>query len=117
MLGMLLAQVKLRGQADVTEELELLLESRTVTTQTTLAERPYSFLSGDQHQQLLRYAKSSLLESVPPHLDTHQEEWKSVIESNRPEELIPALWDTDLRKCHNLILRLSSHLQQQPFRL
>lgn len=97
MLAMLLAQVKLRGQAEVTEELELLLESRTLATQVHSIEREYTFLSTDQQQQLLHYTKSPLLESVPSHLAEHPDEWKLAVESNQPEGSLPSLWESELR--------------------
>jgi dynein heavy chain 1 len=102
MLAMLLAQVKLRGTEDVSEEVEFLLESQDSVALTTVPgaalEETSSILSLDQQQRLISYAKHPLFKTVQSHLKAHEEEWSSFLHSANPETCVPPVWGDETRE-------------------
>ncbi|KAF6766456.1 dynein [Ephemerocybe angulata] len=67
MLAVLLAQVKLRGLEEITDELEFLLESGDgISTSATITQQDLPFLSVEQVARLDVFSKHSIFK--PPHL-------------------------------------------------
>ncbi|KZV92126.1 dynein heavy chain protein 1 [Exidia glandulosa HHB12029] len=90
-LAVLLAQVKLRGVEDVSEELEALLETGGSIASTTTV---YStLLSPDQKQRLSLASHNPLFKPVLEHLSANESEWEKFISSANPESCIPSPWD------------------------
>ena len=97
MLAVLLAQVKLRGIEEITDELEFFLESGdgAVAASETLQSR---ILTPDQAQRLLTFAKSSFFKPVLSHVAEHEDDWIPFLESASPETAVPKPWDPSTRK-------------------
>ncbi|KAI0961093.1 hypothetical protein AcV7_000287 [Taiwanofungus camphoratus] len=96
MLAVLLAQVKLRGIEEITDELEFLLESGDgiVTAGSSNPDlQKSSILSVDQKQRLETYAKQPLFKPVLTHVLQHEDEWIPFLESSSPENAVPSPWD------------------------
>lgn len=95
MLAILLAQIKLRGIEEITEEVEFLLESGDGLSSGSSASSEVemaSYLSIDQQKRLRILSQSTLFNDVPKHLKEHEDEWKTIIESSDPENQLPPLW-------------------------
>lgn len=100
MLAVLLAQVKLRGIEEITDELEFLLESGDgiVTAGSSNPDlQKSSILSVDQKQRLETYAKQPLFKPVLTHVLQHEDEWIPFLESSSPENAVPSPWDASTR--------------------
>lgn len=101
MLAMLLAQVKLRGTADISEEVEFLLESQDNVSLPSghgfHSPDDFPTLTVDQRQRLNSYAKHTLFKDVKTHMTDHEEDWKSFLESPNPEGCTPVPWEVDSR--------------------
>jgi dynein heavy chain 1 len=96
MLAVLLAQVKLRGDVDLTQELEFLLESgESVTSGTGMT---YDILTVDQAARLESFSKHSLFRPVQQHISENADAWIPFLESSTPETVVPKPWDSTSRK-------------------
>ncbi|TDL28876.1 dynein heavy chain protein 1 [Rickenella mellea] len=111
MLAMLLAQVKLRGLEDLMDELEFLLESGdgavTVPGVGTADNKALSILSTDQHQRLMSYSKNALFKPVREHIQEHETDWVSFLESSNAENHVPSPWEHStpaLSEIRNILL-------------
>ncbi|KIY66037.1 dynein heavy chain protein 1 [Cylindrobasidium torrendii FP15055 ss-10] len=95
MLAVLLAQVKMRGVEDFSEELEFLLESSdSVVASVTGSTVPeIGFLSTDQNLRLDNYSKQSLFKPVHGHIVDHEEDWQVFLKSSSPEDAVPMPWE------------------------
>ncbi|KAI0793334.1 dynein heavy chain [Abortiporus biennis] len=97
MLAVLLAQVKLRGVEEISDELEFLLESgeaAIVTGGGSSLEEQTSILSLEQMQRLEAFARHPIFKPVLSHLLEHQDEWSSFIQADIPENQVPQPWDS-----------------------
>ncbi|KAI9572626.1 dynein heavy chain and region D6 of dynein motor-domain-containing protein [Boletus coccyginus] len=97
MLAVLLAQVKLRGVEDVTDELEFLLESGQGIVgkpNASSSEHPVSdVLSPDQMMHLEDYAKQSFFKPVLSNVLERPEDWVPFLQSANPEAIVPLPWE------------------------
>ncbi|KAH9922687.1 dynein heavy chain [Amylocystis lapponica] len=95
MLAVLLAQVKLRGIEEITDELEFLLESGdgAIAVAPGQSAVQSSILSVDQAQRLESYAKQPMFKPVLEHVLQHEDEWIPFLESSTPETSVPSPWD------------------------
>ncbi|KAI0762764.1 dynein heavy chain protein 1 [Fomes fomentarius] len=93
MLAVLLAQVKLRGVEEITDELEFFLESGDGAVAANAEEVQPSILTPDQAQRLALFAKHSLFKPVLSHIIEHEDEWVPFLESTTPEQAVPSPWD------------------------
>jgi dynein heavy chain 1 len=102
MLAMLLAQVKLRGVEDITEELDFLLDSgdglASVATATQQGQS-HPLLSPDQVVRLESFAKHAIFKPVERHIVDHEPEWIPFLESSTPEACVPTPWEPRTGKC------------------
>ncbi|KAI6134168.1 dynein heavy chain protein 1, partial [Pisolithus croceorrhizus] len=104
MLAVLLAQVKLRGIEDISDELEFLLESgqgrAAAPTNPSNGQSMTAMLSPDQITSLETYAKHSLFKPVSSHISEHPDEWLPFLQSSNPESMVPLPWEpsTALRR-------------------
>jgi dynein heavy chain 1 len=97
MLAVLLAQVKLRGEEDLSRELEFLLESGENVTAGVGA--TYDILTVDQAARLDSYAKHSIFKPVQQHIEENPDAWVPFLESSSPETMVPSPWEPSSRKC------------------
>ncbi|KAJ3973292.1 dynein heavy chain protein 1 [Lentinula raphanica] len=93
MLAVLLAQVKLRGVEEITDELEFLLESGDNVLTSAASNQSNTFLTPEQAQRLDSFAKNFIFKPVVTHLNEHEDEWRSFLESNTPEASVPMPWE------------------------
>ncbi|KAF8922147.1 dynein heavy chain [Mucidula mucida] len=95
MLAVLLAQVKLRGVEDFTDELEFLLESadNVVASVGSSPPAPISCLSADQTVRVDNYAKQPLFKPVQSHLMEHEDQWIPFLQAADPEQSVPMPWE------------------------
>ncbi|TFY72237.1 hypothetical protein EVG20_g758 [Dentipellis fragilis] len=96
LLAMLLAQVKLRGIEEISDEVEFLLESGEGVVPLAgsgSTEPEISILSAAQRQRLDSYAKNSLFNPVRPHIASNESQWAAFLESDTPERSVPTPWD------------------------
>ncbi|KAI6162009.1 dynein heavy chain protein 1 [Pisolithus thermaeus] len=97
MLAVLLAQVKLRGIEDISDELEFLLESgqgrAAAPTNHSNGQSMTAMLSPDQITSLETYAKHSLFKPVSSHISEHPDEWLPFLQSPNPESMVPLPWE------------------------
>ena len=99
MLAVLLAQVKLRGLEEISDELEFLLESGNgAVTVGGQAGAKIAVLTSDQQQRLDTYAKQSLFKPVQAHILEHESDWIPFLESDNPELSVPSPWEPSTRK-------------------
>ena len=96
-LAVLLAQVKLRGNEDVSDELEALLETGGVHISATVDGLTSTILSTDQYQRLARLAHNSLLKPVIQHLNQNEDAWTTFLSSSEPEHCVPTPWESSSR--------------------
>ncbi|KAH7104763.1 dynein heavy chain [Auriculariales sp. MPI-PUGE-AT-0066] len=92
-LAVLLAQVKLRGIEDVSNELEALLETGGVSISATVNGLTTSLLGTDQYQRLARAAHNNLFKPVIEHLNANEAEWSTFLDSAVPETCVPTAWE------------------------
>ena len=101
LLGLLLAQIKIRGTEDISEELEFLLDSNDGSAAVTLGGssdgQALSFLSVDQMQRLNNYSKASIFSPVLSHITEHPSDWIPFLEAVSPENTVPSPWDKATR--------------------
>ncbi|KAF8807657.1 dynein heavy chain protein 1 [Phlegmacium glaucopus] len=96
MLAMLLAQVKLRGIEDITEELEFLLDSGdglASVAAVTQQGQNHPLLSPDQLVRLESFAKHAIFKPVERHITDHEADWMPFLESSTPEACVPTPWE------------------------
>lgn len=97
MLAVLLAQVKLRGTEDISEELEFLLESgqgrAAAPTSSFNGQSTTAMLSPDQITNLETYAKHSLFRPVSSHISENPDDWLPFLQSSNPESVVPLPWE------------------------
>lgn len=109
MLAVLLAQVKLRGVDDITDELEFLLESGDgivpVPGATSTGQQNLSVLTPDQALRLESYSKQPIFKPVHSHITDHESEWIPFLEASNPELSVPSPWGAGSRKSQLFILR------------
>ena len=99
MLAVLLAQVKLRGMEEISDELEFLLESGNgAVTVGGQAGAKIAVLTSDQQQRLDTYAKQSLFKPVQAHILEHESDWIPFLESDNSELSVPSPWNPSTRK-------------------
>ena len=102
MLAVLLAQVKLRGMEDITEELEFLLDSGDGLVSVaagTQQSQNHPFLSSDQVVRLESFAKHTIFKPVERHIIDHEAEWMPFLESSTPEACVPTPWEPSTGTC------------------
>ena len=96
MLAVLLAQTKIRGTDEITDEMEFLLESGDgalgAASGSGDTDKP-SILSPDQQQRLQAYSRNPIFNPVEAHLSEHESEWASFLEAENPENSVPWPWD------------------------
>ena len=97
MLAVLLAQVKLRGTEDISEELEFLLESGqgggSMQRDSFNGQQIAAILSPDQMSNLETYSKQSLFKPVLNHILEHSDDWLPFLHSSNPESNVPLPWE------------------------
>ncbi|KAG9023665.1 hypothetical protein FRB95_012647 [Tulasnella sp. JGI-2019a] len=98
MLAVLLAQIKLRGDEDVSiaDEVEFLLESNESPVGTAADSDQMPLLTFDQQQRLNAYAVNPLFKDVPAHLSMNEAEWSEFLSSATPESRIPWPWEAEM---------------------
>jgi dynein heavy chain 1, cytosolic len=111
MLAVLLAQVKLRGIEDITEEVEFLLESGSGGMASHGSTSRSPILSDEQQQRLDLFMKNPIFKPVNQHIAENQEEWIRFLESDSPERDVPNPWGEGTRE---YIFKYSSHLLLTP---
>lgn len=97
MLAMLLAQAKLRGSEDLSDEYEFLLESGEGALISSGDDSELKFLSVDQQTRLMSYSKHSVFASVLEHVRNNQDEWATFVQTSDPENHVPAPWEPSSR--------------------
>jgi dynein heavy chain 1 len=94
MLAVLLAQIKVRGIEEISDELEFLLESGESISNTAVpSEDGPSFLSLEQRIRLQNFAKNDIFKPVEKHLLENPSEWQSFLISPAPETIVPQPWE------------------------
>ncbi|TFK30694.1 dynein [Coprinopsis marcescibilis] len=93
MLGVLLAQIKLKGIEDIGDELEFLLESGEGVHVQSQAGRKPSFLSTEQATRLEIFAKHSIFKPVETHIVDNEEKWVEFLNAVNPEQNVPMAWE------------------------
>ncbi|KAG8867814.1 hypothetical protein FRC20_004812 [Serendipita sp. 405] len=98
-LAILLAQIKLRGTEDISDELEFLIESgEGAAASTTDAPSEHGrLLSSEQVDKLGRFSTYAPFKDVQKHLDTHEDVWRQFLHSSTPERTVPEIW-SDISK-------------------
>ena len=112
MLAVLLAQVKLQGAEDITDELSFFLESGDGAVDTNTDGFKSSILTQDQVQRVVTFATQSMFKPVVNHLTEHEDECVPCLESSSPEEAVPKPWDPSTREyrpCHLYSSSLTKH--------
>ena len=100
MLAVLLAQVKLRGVEEISEDLEFLLESgdgALAAGAGASGEKQISVLSLEQMQRLENFAKHPVFKPVLQHITENEDHWVSFLESDTPELAVPYPWELSSR--------------------
>jgi len=98
MLAMLLAQVKVRGVEDITDELEFLLDSGDGVPAATSQGNTHPFLAADQLARFQHFSKHSLFKPVENHFLSNEDQWITFLQSSTPEDSVPTPWDPSTRK-------------------
>ncbi|KAL5535276.1 DYN1_2 [Sanghuangporus sanghuang] len=95
MLATLLAQAKLRGADDISDEYEFLLESGESVLPPGGASESHELtvLSTEQQERLNNYAKHPLFKPVLDHVHNNQDEWVPFLQSTEPEIYAPSPWE------------------------
>jgi dynein heavy chain 1 len=97
-LAVLLAQVKLRGEEELGDELEFLLDSGDGVPVATGSLSTSSVLNTDQALRLEAYAKQPIFKPVQIHFSQHEAEWIPFLQSSNPELCVPSPWEPSTRK-------------------
>jgi len=118
MLAVLLAQVKLRGIEDISEELEFLLESGQgrggVQRDSSSWQHIAAILSPDQMLNLETYSKQSLFKPVLNHILDHSDDWLPFLQSPHPESNVPLPWEPSTRRSFHWRISISLTMLQPP---
>ena len=107
MLAVLLAQVKLRGIEEISDELEFLMESGdgAIASSGAAGERQIAILSIEQMQRLESFAKQALFKPVITHITDNEDQWVPFLESDTPELVVPYPWERSTRAyCQKLFI-------------
>jgi len=94
-LAVLLAQIKLRGTVDVSEEIEILLESEGGPF-TSDMDANAVLLTPEQVQRFGYYSRHRIFASVKEHIATHEKHWHAFLHSSTPETETPTVWPNEL---------------------
>ena len=102
MLAVLLAQVKLRGVDEITDELEFLLESGDGIVPApgagSAGQQNFSVLTTDQALRLESFSKQPIFKPVQTHIMEHESDWIPFLEASNPELSVPSPWEPGSRK-------------------
>jgi dynein heavy chain 1 len=101
MLAVLLAQLKLRGVEEISDELEFLLEGGegiAAAPGISPPEQLSSILTADQAFRLQNYAKQPIFKPVLVHITEHESEWIPFLNSTSPERYVPSVWEPSTRE-------------------
>jgi dynein heavy chain 1 len=101
-LAVLLAQVKLRGLEDISDELEFLLDSGDGPATAAEIEKPVAALTSEQQRRLEFYAKQSIFKPVQSHIVDNEDQWVEWLKSPQPERSAPQPWEPSTRKCFSI---------------
>ncbi|KAG8927614.1 Cytoplasmic dynein 1 heavy chain 1 [Tulasnella sp. 418] len=94
MLAVLLAQIKLRGSEDITEEIEFLLDGgESHIGASGVDDELAAILSFDQQQRLAVFSTSQLFKPFRGHILANRDEWASFLIADGPERSVPYPWD------------------------
>ena len=96
-LAVLLAQVKLRGEEEIGDELDFLLDSGDGTAAAS-GLPTNSVLTADQMLRLESYAKQPIFRPVRAHFSEHEKDWIPFLESSNPESCVPSPWEASSRE-------------------
>jgi dynein heavy chain 1 len=104
MLAVLLSQVKLRGIEDITDEVDLLLDSDgaggPITSQ--ILNSGHSAVVQELAVRMRALTKYPLLKPLEEHLQNNGSKWIEFIVSDKPESCVPWPWTDDVgRTCDN----------------
>lgn len=102
-LGVLLAQVKLRGTVDEPDDQEygFLLEGGDAISVSTSTLPALDLLDPKQNQRLCAFERLECFKNVRAHISEHEGDWRRFLTSNTPELDVPAVW-SDLSRRSNL---------------
>lgn len=98
MLAVLLAQVKLRGVEEITDELDFLLDSGEGAVATTGVASVSAILTPEQSARLENFSKQELFRPVLRHITENEAEWIPFLESRTPELAVPSPWELSTRE-------------------
>lgn len=105
MLAVLLAQIKLRGIEEISEEIEFLLESgEGVPSAASVSAELPSFLGDEQRERLLSFAQHQMFKPVEKHLCENHPEWQSFVTAAAPETVVPSPWEPSGREYSSLFV-------------
>ena len=94
-LAVLLAQIKLKGTVDVSEEIEILLESEGGLSPTDVVANTV-LLTPEQAQRLSYYSRHRIFATIKEHMANHEELWHAFLHSSTPETETPTVWPNEL---------------------
>ena len=98
MLAVSLAQVKLRGVEEITDELEFLLESGEGVHQASSQSNAHTnVLTPEQASRMQLFAKHSIFKPVEGHIVDNEETWANFLSSPNPENSVPMPWEPATR--------------------
>lgn len=94
-LGLLLAQLFLRGSRDdLADELDTLLDTATYLKATTVSLHP--LLDDESTEQLMLFGRTAAFAEVLTHISQHADQWTSLLQADQPENEIPAgIWESE----------------------
>ena len=98
MLAVLLAQVKLRSEEEITDEYEFLLDGGEGAVVASGGSGGSSFLTDEQLHRLEHFSKSPLFKPVRERILANESVWAAFLEAGSPEKAIPSAWDSSTRK-------------------
>lgn len=95
MLATLLAQAKLRGADDISDEYDFLLESgdSALPSGGASESQELTILSNEQQVRLSNHAKHPLFKPVLDHIRNNQDKWVPFLQSSEPEKYTPSPWE------------------------
>lgn len=100
MLAVSLAQVKLRGLEEITDELEFLLESgEGIHQPSSQSSVGANLLTPEQAARMQLFAKHSIFKPVEGHIADNEETWASFLSAPNPENNVPMPWEPATRMC------------------
>lgn len=102
-LAVLLAQIRLRGQAADFDETEFafLLDGGD-NALSNAASSDVAILDEVQRRRLHAYSRLPCFESVQHHIESNEAVWKAVLNSTAPEAQIPVIWSDISRECRRI---------------